>query len=165
LIGQDTTISRKNIIGIFQDNAQGTTFDWKKKDWGDGSNSMHHSMYNCWTTCNADSIYYTSDTLIFYNHQYYYFNLGCGWYKKWCFDSKKQVSIIDSKPPMGIVGLPNTFSIIEKDSKFFIEIYENKEVIDKFLIIALNMTYQDKEKKEKCYKLTLKRIKTGYNKK
>ncbi len=165
LIGQDTTISKKNIIRIFQDNAQGTTFDWKKKDWSDDANSMHHGKYNCWTTCNTDSIYYTSDTLTFYNHQYYYFNLDCEWYKEWCFDSKKQMSIVDTKPPMGIVELPNTFSVIEKDSKVFIEINDDKEVIDKFLVIGLNMAYQDNKKKDKCYKLTLERIKTGYNKK
>lgn len=164
LVGQDTTISKKNIIRIFQDNSQGTTFDWKKRDWSDDANSTHYGKYNSWTTCNTDSIYYTSDTLTFYNHQYYYFNLDCKWYKEWSLGTKHQIYIADTKPPMGIVAFPNTFSVIEKDSKIIIEINDDKEVIDKFLVIALSITFQDNKKEEKCYKLKLKRIKTGHNK-
>lgn len=64
---------------------------------------------------------------------------------------------------MGVVTLNNIFRVIEENSKVFIIIKDSKEVIDKFLIIGLNIVYQDTEKKEKCYKMTLKRIKKGNN--
>lgn len=157
-VGQDTTISKQNIKRIFKENAQGTMFDWKKRDWSDDANSMHFDKYNSWTTCNSDSMYYRSDTLTFYNHQYYYFNLDCGWYKEWSFKPKNQIYILDTKPPMSVVTSPNTVKVTGEDSGVYIEIKDDDDkVIDKFRVIGLNITYQDKEKEEKCYKLTLTR--------
>jgi hypothetical protein len=158
IIGQDTTISKNNIIKIFKDNAKGTTFDWKKRGWSDSYKSTYRAKYNAWLTCNDDSIYYKTDTLTLYNHNLYYFNLNCEWLKQWSFSSKKYITIMDIRPPMGVVTLNNIFRVIEENSKVFIIIKDSKEVIDKFLVIRLNIVYQGTEKKEKCYKMTLKRI-------
>ena len=159
LFGQDTTISKKNLIKIFNDNAKGTTFDWKKRGWSDSFKSTYRTKYMCWLTCNDDSIYHRKDTLTLYNHQFYYFNLNCEWLKEWSFSSKKYMTIMDSKPPMGMVTPANTYRVIEEDANIYIVIKDDKKIIDKFLVIGLNIVYQDKEKKEKCYKMTLKRIK------
>lgn len=164
LIGQDTTVNKRNLMRIFKNNAKGTTFDWKKRDWSNDANSTHLSNYQYWTTCNTDSIYYKLDTLTFLNHKHDHSKLGCEWYKKWCIDSKKRVFVMETMPAINTAARAFGFRVVENGASVFIEINTGKELIDLFLVIGLNLTYLDKEKKEKCYELTLKRIKASNNK-
>jgi hypothetical protein len=150
-------LSKKNLSKIFKSNANGLTFNWKKREWDNSTNSFHKENYNSWITCNKDSMYYTLDTIILYNYQYSYYNLKCDPYKEWLFVNKRSIKYVDSSPPFSGSTIKNyKINIKENNSKLILIIKDGKNIFESFIVLDLYIKYQG-NKNEPMYVMVLKR--------
>lgn len=166
---QDTSLSKKNLNHIFSQNANGRLFDWKKKQWSNSMNDSHKYFYNVWQTSNKDSLYFSSDTIVMYNYSYAYYEIDGGETIEWNFYKKNKISISEGKyniePPMSSASIfHNKVKIKQEKEKLILLILRENEVMEKFIVLNLTIENFRGDKEIPIYVMTLKRIKTGYNK-
>lgn len=124
---QEITLSKRSLKKIFHQNVKGTTHGWKRKKWANSSNQAHKDAYNKWSSCNKDSLYYNSDTLIMYNYDGA--PSSCPLNKQWYFffNNKRQITYAnDAYYKGGISGISYKLRVRKKKGGLiFIEIFED----------------------------------------
>jgi hypothetical protein len=121
-------------------------------------------LIGLWTTCNDDSLYFKSDTLVLYQ-DINYRNLAkkqCCHYINWNIPTKKDFKIEDlfacAEPgTIKTSGLKEKIKLITKNSEKIIEIYTNGSVTDRFIILKFESKEVDRYPWE-IKILTIKRL-------
>ena len=157
-LGQQIDHDAKTIRKIFRANANGTTFNWKKKNWDNGSNNMHLNLYATWITCDNDSSYFRSDTVVLYNHNLAYLDFDCCCQlMEWWMRKGMKMHYVKSTPPMSsvAVGLWD-LKVVDDTNGTRIDIQSGNEVRESFQVISLQKTLNERQH-DQMYILTLKR--------
>ncbi|MBI1835860.1 MAG: hypothetical protein HYR91_01200 [Flavobacteriia bacterium] len=130
LFGQidNISLSNKSIKNILKT---------KKNDLGELINES-------WTTKNDDSLYFSSDTIYFYNNYYMY--LSENWCNEinWNLDNKNKITIIETilchEPPISTISFEKSnlkFKIVFDNRSFFLFLNKGLNEYSKFEIISL----------------------------
>ena len=158
---QIAPISKKYLKRIFKENAKGTSFNFKKRNWSKDYQYSWHSTFNVWQTCNEDSLYYNSDTIRLINNRYAYFDIRCKEILEWnLFKNGKSIGYSGGKyyqePPISfpiktpfkkikwIEGRSDTYLVLKKS--------------DYFKVIGFGLVPLRNDYERLSYQLTLLRI-------
>lgn len=126
---QEQLLSKKALEKIFKHNS--------KQD-------LPSDYVNMWTSCNTDSTYYKSDTVVIYNWD----NYKCHQYLQWKFRLKEKNIIYyyfknKRYGDFGTNGINYKLKVKEEKGELFIEIYEyilakgKNDLVEKFKVISL----------------------------
>lgn len=120
-----------------------------------------HSYSKVLRTCNTDSLFFKADTIHFYANEYFSVK-GCCQYVEWSFydgnNFNERRTNECNEPPRTFVARPEDFYSIKIEKikeDFFINKYQNKMLVESYLVLAIDVVYRDK--REPVNRLTLVR--------
>ncbi len=152
---QPVEVSAKTIKEIFI--GETSKLNWDKPE-------SITDLNNVWLTCNVDSFYYKSDTIILFNHKYAYFEMKCAQHLEWFFASNHRLHYRDcfyqQEPPRGgaLNFPPHRWKVKQQQSKTTVELKMKGKTTDRFEVISLDLQLHRGMADQPMYVLTLKRI-------
>lgn len=131
--GQNAEENKKLLTTLFKNSL---TADSKAKGW--------ISSEKDWMTCNKDSFYYKSDTVVIYNNSKYYnseykcYDLVC-----WSFYNQNSFRLsqyLGSRHPAPCIVALNNFHKIKLkvlDNSLFLKTYVDGKIVDNFKVVSV----------------------------